>query len=38
MFKEILKDLGYNSYFAMLGHSQGGAAIFNAVYEDPKLT
>jgi hypothetical protein len=22
----------------MLGHSQGGAAIFNAVYEDPKLT
>ena len=38
MFKEILKDLGYNNYFAMLGHSQGGAAIFNAVYEDPKLT
>lgn len=38
MFKEILKDLGYSSYFAMLGHSQGGAAIFNAVYEDPKLT
>jgi hypothetical protein len=22
----------------MLGHSQGGAAIFNAVYEDPTIT
>jgi len=30
--------LNYKNYFAMLGHSQGGAAIFHAVYEDPTIT
>jgi pimeloyl-ACP methyl ester carboxylesterase len=38
MFKEILQGLGYRNYFAMMGHSQGGAAIFNAVHEEPTLT
>ena len=38
MFKEILTSLGYKTYFAMFGHSQGGAAIFNAVHEDPSIT
>jgi hypothetical protein len=38
MFEEILKALNYKQYFAMYGHSQGGAAIFNAVYERPSLT
>lgn len=37
MFEEILKGLNYKSYYAMYGHSQGGAAIFNAVYENPSL-
>lgn len=32
MFQEILVALKYRNYFAMLGHSQGGAAIFNAVF------
>lgn len=38
MFKEILESLKYRNYFAMMGHSQGGAAIFNAVHEDPTIT
>jgi pimeloyl-ACP methyl ester carboxylesterase len=38
MFQEILSSLRYKNYFAMLGHSQGGAAIFNAVFEEPTLT
>ena len=38
MFKEILQSLNYKNYFALFGHSQGGAAIFNAVHEDPKIT
>lgn len=36
--KNILEILGYKSYYALFGHSQGGAAIFNAVYECPTLT
>jgi len=32
LFKEVLSALNYKYYFAMLGHSQGGAAIFNAAY------
>ena len=31
-------SLDYKHYFALLGHSQGGAAIFNAVHEDPSIT
>ena len=31
LFREILVNLGYKNYFAMLGRSQGGAAIFNAI-------
>jgi pimeloyl-ACP methyl ester carboxylesterase len=38
LFKEILGELGYKTYFAMFGHSQGGAAIFNSVYDDPSIT
>lgn len=38
MFREILAHLGYKTYFAMFGHSQGGAAIFNSVYDDPSIT
>ncbi len=37
MFEEILKGLNYKHYFAMYGHSQGGAAIFNATYENSSL-
>lgn len=37
MFEEILKALNYKRYFAMYGHSQGGAAIFNALYENNAL-
>ena len=37
MFEEILKGLNYKQYFAMYGHSQGGAAIFNALYENNSL-
>ena len=38
MFREILQGLNYKTYFAIFGHSQGGAAIFNAVHEDPRIT
>ena len=38
LFKEILGALNYKNYFAMVGMSQGGAAIFNAVFEDPNIT
>lgn len=38
LFKEILTNLNYKTYYGMFGHSQGGAAIFNAVYEDPSIT
>jgi len=37
LFREILTALNYKSYYAMFGHSQGGASIFNAVYEAPSI-
>ena len=38
LFKEILAALGYKKYYAMMGASQGGAAILHAVHEDPTIT
>lgn len=38
MFREILEALNYETCDAMFGHSQRGAAIFNAVHEDPTIT
>ena len=35
--KSILEVVGYKSYYALFGHSQGGAAVFNAVYACPTL-
>jgi pimeloyl-ACP methyl ester carboxylesterase len=32
LLEEILEALHYNNYFILMGHSQGGAAIFNAVH------
>jgi hypothetical protein len=37
LLEEILVALNYNNYFILMGHSQGGAAIFNAVHEKPNL-
>ena len=38
LFREILAYLNYKTYYAMFGHSQGGAVIMNSVYEDPSIT
>ncbi len=32
LMREILESLSYKSYFSLFGHSQGGAAIFNAIH------
>jgi pimeloyl-ACP methyl ester carboxylesterase len=37
LFQELLVGLGYKKYFAMYGHSQGGSAIFHAVYENSSI-
>ena len=38
MFEEILEKLEYTNYYAMLGNSQGAAALFNIVLKSPKIT